>query len=213
MTSPITVASSEGRADAPAIEILPGSVHGPFDLALLFGNPHPVEIEVGSGKGRFLIEQSAARPAVNFLGIEWSLKYLRVTGDRALRRGLHNVRLYRADARHVIADLVPDAAVTRLHIYCPDPWPKKRHHKRRFFSAAMLQPIARILRPGGFLHVSTDVADYFEEILGALQAQDALRPGTDPLFPEQAGAVRTSYESKYAAVGRTIQRACWMRPV
>jgi len=141
------------------------------------------------------------------------MKYLRVTGDRARRRGLRNLRLYRADARHVITDLVPDASVTRLHIYCPDPWPKKRHHKRRFFSGGVLQPIARILAPGGFLHVSTDVADYFEEILAALRAQDALRPGADPLFTEEAGPTRTSYESKYAAVGRTIQRACWMRPV
>ena len=212
MTSPTTVASSDDAAAAPAIEILPGSILGPFDFAVLFGNRHPVEIEVGSGKGRFLIDQAAARPQVNFLGIEWSLKYLRLTGDRAARRGLGNVRLYRADARHVIGDLVPDASVTRVHVYCPDPWPKKRHHKRRFFGPAILVQIARILKPGGFLHVSTDVADYFEEILATLQAQDALRPADDPLFGEQTAAGKTSYELKYLAAGRSIQRTCWARP-
>jgi tRNA (guanine-N7-)-methyltransferase len=212
MTSPTTAASSEAAAGAPAVEIPPGSVRGPFDFAALFGNRNPVEIEVGSGKGRFLIDQATARPEVNFLGIEWSVKYLRVAAERAARRGLRNVRLYRADARHVIADLVPDASIVRLHVYCPDPWPKKRHHKRRFFGPAILVPIARVLAPGGRLHVSTDVADYFAEILAALGSQEALRPAVDPLLGVPATAGRTSYEIKYVAAGRTIQRTCWGRP-
>jgi len=203
----ITAASSE----SPALEILPGSVSGPFDFPSLFGNVGPVEMEIGTGKGRFLLAQAAARPEVNFLGVEWSLKYLRVTKDRAERRGLRNVRLFRADARHVLQALVPDASITRVHVYCPDPWPKKRHRKRRFFSPASLRHIERILVPGGYLDLSTDVREYFDEIRGMAASSAVLRETEDPLFPEEIAQARTSYEAKYLDVGRPIHRACYTR--
>ncbi len=203
----ITTASSE----SPALEILPGSVSGPFDFPSLFGNDRPVELEIGTGKGRFLLAQAAARPEVNFLGVEWSLKYLRVTKDRAERRGLRNVRLFRADARHVLQALVPDLSVARVHVYCPDPWPKKRHRKRRFFSPATLAHVARILVPGGYLDLSTDVREYFEEIREMARNSAALREAEDPLFPPGSAEGRTSYEAKYLEAGRPIHRACYAR--
>ena len=203
----ITAASSE----SPALEILPGSVSGPFDFPSLFGNAGTVEIEIGTGKGRFLLAQAAARPEVNFLGVEWSLKYLRVTKDRAERQGLRNVRLFRADARHVLQALVPDASITRVHVYCPDPWPKKRHRKRRFFSPAALLHIERILVPGGYLDLSTDVREYFEEIRVMAGNSAVLREAEDPLFPPEGAPGRTSYEAKYLDAGRPIHRACYAR--
>ena len=203
----ITAASSE----SPALEILPGSVSGPFDFPSLFGNVGPVEMEIGTGKGRFLLAQAASRPEVNFLGVEWSLKYLRVTKDRAERRGLRNVRLFRADARHVLQALVPDASITRVHVYCPDPWPKKRHRKRRFFSPASLLHIERILVPGGYLDLSTDVREYFDEIRGMAGNSALLREAEDPLFPRDSAQGRTSYEAKYLDAGRRIHRACYAR--
>ena len=203
----IITASSE----SPALEILPGGVSGPFDFPSLFGNVKPVEIEIGTGKGRFLLVQAAARPEVNFLGVEWSLKYLRVTKDRAERRGLRNVRLFRADARHVLQALIPDSSIARVHVYCPDPWPKKRHRKRRLFLPATLAHIERILVPGGYLDLSTDVREYFEEIREMARDSAVLREAEDPLFPPASAEGRTSYEAKYLAAGRPIHRACYER--
>jgi tRNA (guanine-N7-)-methyltransferase len=203
--------TTAASSDSAALEILPGSVSGPFDFPSLFGNARPVELEIGTGKGRFLLAQAGTRPEVNFLGVEWSLKYLRVTKDRAERRGLRNVRLFRADARHVLQALVPDESIARVHVYCPDPWPKKRHRKRRFFSPATLAQVARILVPGGFLDLSTDVREYFEEILEMARHCEALRVAEDPLFPPETGAGRTSYEAKYLDAGRSIHRASFAR--
>src|SRR5206468_3977925 len=149
----------------------------------LFGNALSVEVEIGIGKGRFLLAQAEARPEVNFLGIEWSLKYLRVAKDRAERRGLTNVRLYRADARHVLADLLPARSVSRVHVYCPDPWPKKRHRKRRLFTAATAAHLGRALAAGGYRGASPDVAEYFDEIRELVPVACGLCVAEDPLFP------------------------------
>lgn len=194
-----------------SLEVAPGSLDGRIDFRRLFGADRPVEVEVGSGKGRFLIEQAEARRDTSFLGVEWSLKYLRVTRDRSLKRGLSNLRLLRADARHVVPDLIPDGSLRRVHVYCPDPWPKKRHHKRRFLTAATVPHLERILEAGGFLHVSTDVVDYFEAIVTVLRDHTGLVTATDPLFPSDALGGKTSYEVKYLKAGRTIHRACWSR--
>ncbi len=199
--------------EAADLEILPGQVDGPLDLAALFGNRRPVEVEIGIGKGRFLLAQAEARPEVNFLGIEWSLKYLRVARDRARRRGLMNIRLLRADARHVLADLLPDRSLARVHVYCPDPWPKKRHRKRRLFAPETAAHLGRVLVDGGYLDVSTDVREYFEEIRAVVPAHSGLVQDADPLFPIDSPDGRTSYEVKYVQAGRTILRASFVRPI
>lgn len=199
--------------EAPDLEIPPGRVGGPFDFEALFGNRRPVEMEIGIGKGRFLLAQAEARPQVNFLGIEWSLKYLRVARDRARRRGLRNVRLFRADARHVLAVLVPDRSLARVHVYCPDPWPKKRHRKRRLFTEESAAHLGRVLLDGGYLDLSTDVREYFDEITQVVPAHSGLARAVDPLFPEDCPEGRTSYEAKYVQAGRTIHRASYAAPI
>jgi tRNA (guanine-N7-)-methyltransferase len=200
-------------AAAPVeLEILPGQVDGPFRFAAIFGRRAPVEIEIGIGKGRFLLAQAKARPDTDFLGIEWSLKHLRIARDRARRLGLANVRFHRADARHVLADLVPDAAAARVHVYCPDPWPKKRHHKRRLFSRDVVPHIERILAPGGYLNVSTDFSEYFAAIVAVVAERTRLERAADPVYPIEGQAGKTNYEVKYLAAGRAIHRATWRRP-
>jgi tRNA (guanine-N7-)-methyltransferase len=208
-----TAASSEIVGTPPAIEILPGQVAGRLDFPGLFGNRRPVEVEVGIGKGRFLLRESEARPDVNFLGLEWSLKHLRVAKERAERRGLVNVRLYRADARHVMRELLADASVSSLHVYCPDPWPKKRHRKRRFFTPEMVPHLERVLAPGGRLSLSTDVREYFEEIREMLRSRSSLVEAEDPDPPGPGDDGRTNYEVKYLMAGRTIHRASYARTV
>jgi len=203
--------SLDETVTGPALEILPGQLFGRLSFPDLFGRAAPVEVEVGIGKGRFLLQQAEARPDVDFLGVEWSLKHLRVAKERAERRGLRNVRLYRADARHVIADLVPDASIVRLHVYCPDPWPKKRHRKRRFFVPETAPHLERVLAPGGYLDVSTDVREYFEDILEVLASRTGLVAAADPLFPDEAARAGTHYEEKYRKEGRAIHRASYQR--
>jgi tRNA (guanine-N7-)-methyltransferase len=200
------------RILADDLELMPGQISGPLEFADLFGRSAPVEIEVGVGKGRFVLEQAAARPEVDFLALEWSLKHLRVAKERAGRRKLGNVRFYRADARHVVGHLVPASSISRLHVYCPDPWPKKRHRKRRFFTRPTARDLERILRPGGYLNLSTDVGEYFEEICALLRDHTQLVEAVDPLFPPEQGTGNTNYEIKYTAEGRTIHRATWRRP-
>lgn len=193
------------------LELKPGQIGGPLRFADLFGRAAPVEVEIGVGKGRFVLEQAAARPEVDFLALEWSLKHLRVAKERAGRRRIGNVRFYRADARHVVGHLIPPASISRLHIYCPDPWPKKRHRKRRFFTRATVQDLERILRPGGYLDLSTDVGEYFEEICALVRNHTGLVEAVDPLFPPERGTSNTNYEIKYLAEGRIIHRASWRR--
>jgi tRNA (guanine-N7-)-methyltransferase len=204
--------SIAASSESPALEILPGDVRGPFDFRSLFGNERPVELEIGMGKGRFLLSQAEARPEINFLGVEWSLKYLRLTKERAQRHELTNVRLFRADARHVLGSLLPDRSLIRVHVYCPDPWPKKRHHKRRLFTSATVADIERVLAPGGYLDLSTDVRDYFDEIRALVPEASGLREAEDPLFPGESQGGRTSYEAKYLEAGRPIHRAAYVRP-
>jgi tRNA (guanine-N7-)-methyltransferase len=193
------------------LEILPGEIDGPLRFEAIFGRDAPVEVEIGIGKGRFILAEAQRRPEVDFLGLEWSLKHLRIARDRAMRLGLANLRFHRADARHVLADLVPDRTLQRVHVYCPDPWPKKRHHKRRLFNAEMARHLERVLAIGGHLNVSTDVTDYFEAIVEAVDSATALRRCVDPLYPAAATAGQTNYETKYLAAGRAIHRATWRR--
>ncbi len=193
------------------LELLPGQVNGPLRYDQLFGRRAPIELEVGIGKGRFVLEQASCRPEIDFLALEWSLKHMRVALERARRKGLFNIRFHRADARHVLADLIPEASVDRLHVYCPDPWPKKRHHKRRFFTPAMVPHLERILIPGGFLNLSTDVGSYFEVIREVIAEYSGLTPAIDPLFPAGTAGGKTNYEVKYLAEGRIIHRASYTR--
>lgn len=186
-----------------------------IDWREVFGRTAPVEVEVGIGKGRFLLAVAAARPEVDHLGIEWANKYLRIAESRARKRGLSNVRFVRADAREIIEDgAMPEGSVRAFHVFYPDPWPKKRHHKRRLFRPGSVDALARALEPGGTLHVATDFADYWEVIESLLDAHPAFdrlpRFGGES-FPLPTDAPLTNYETKYRVEGRGRHRASWRR--
>jgi tRNA (guanine-N7-)-methyltransferase len=179
-----------------------------LDLLEFFGNDHPVILEIGSGKGRFLIGSATERPDRNFIGIEKSLHYHRVVRERVKKRSLTNVRLINHDAFLVMRDMLPDASIAEVHIYFPDPWPRKRHQKRRIIRAEALAEMRRILVPGGMGIYVTDHREYFD--LAAPVIAEFFPSETRIPAPEDAP--RTNYEAKYRAEGREIYEVRFVKP-
>lgn len=193
--------------DYPHLTVQPETLDGQLDFEVIFGRSGPVEIEIGSGKGTFLVSQAGAYEKTNFLGIEWANKVYRYAVDRIGRWGLKNVRLIRTDAADFLAEHVADESVEGFHLYFPDPWPKKRHHKRRFFCSENLEQMLRCLKPGGWINIATDHQDYFEQIQTVTrQAVEGGRakiiPFIRPVGAGQGEYVGTNYERKYLKEGR-----------
>src|SRR5687767_8403340 len=169
----------------------------------VFGNDHPVELEIGIGKGTFLTEQAKARPETNFFGIEWARWFWKYASDRLRRNGCLNARTVRAEALYFLREFVTPASIAVMHVYFPDPWPKARHHKRRLVQEPFLKEVERVLIPGGRLQVVTDHADYFEQIqavvtASALKVVEYNKPGS----AGEGEFVGTNFERKYAREGR-----------
>jgi len=171
-----------------------------LDLAELFGNTRRVVLEIGSGKGRFLISAATSQPEVNFIGIEKSLHYHRVIRDRVAKRGLTNIRLINHDAFLVPRDMLPDASIDEIHIYFPDPWPRKREQKRRIIRAEALMEMKRVLVAGGSGIYVTDHRDYYEAAAPVIES--IFR--SERRIPTAADPPRTNYEAKYREEGREI---------
>jgi tRNA (guanine-N7-)-methyltransferase len=189
----------------------PPAEPAPLDWAAVFGNPHSVEIEVGFGKGLFLLTASERFPAVNFFGIEIERKYTLFTATRLAKRGRTNVRVACADAKRFFRDLIPAGSVQTVHVYFPDPWWKTRHRKRRLFTADFVAECVRVLRVGGRLLVATDVEEYFGIMTGLLAAVPRLRPlpPPEPDEPRHDFDYLTNFERKYRLEGRPIYRAAY----
>lgn len=191
----------------------PSTDTGRVPLREIFGNDNPVELEIGFGKGLFLLSASQAKPEVNFLGIEIDRKYYYYTANRIAKRHLSNVRLMCGDARDILPKHICDQAFHAMHIYFPDPWWKKRHHKRRLFTPQFIDECARVLQPAGELHIVTDVADYFDMISEAFSHRDEFepRPPLEPHQPQHDLDYLTNFERKYRLEGRPIHRALFVR--
>ena len=168
---------------------------------LIFGNANPVELEIGIGKGRLILDAAQRQPQINFVGVEWAAKYLRIAHERGCRRGLGNIRFVHADAREFIEFFVPAASLQAIHLYFPDPWPKKRHHKRRLFTSEFLAQVERTLKPAGKLWLATDCAAYFATIHEVLDCSSWMAP-VNAEWPQ----VKTNYEDKFIEQGKVIFR-------
>jgi tRNA (guanine-N7-)-methyltransferase len=174
-----------------------------FPLADVFGRTAPLEVEIGSGKARFLIAAARACPAHHFLGIERALAYYRICRDRLERLALPNASMVRADARIFVTASLAPASVRAFHVYFPDPWPKKRQKKRRLLDGVFLETLASRLEPGGLVRVATDHPDYGTGLAPLLATVPALEPlPWDALPPPPP----TNYALKYEAEGRPIWR-------
>ena len=140
----------------------------PYDAQQWFGRVAPLVVEIGFGSGDHLADSAAARPDDNFLGIEVHRPGVGRLLQRVEREGLSNLRAVCADAVEVLSQVLPAGSVDEVQILFPDPWPKKRHHKRRLIQPAFAEVLARVLRPGGVLRLATDWADYAEHMRAVL---------------------------------------------
>lgn len=179
------------------------ALHRPINWAELYGNANPVELEIGMGKGTFLLEQARAHPEINYFGLEYARWFWRYASDRMRRHECRNAHTSRAEAGYFFNEFVGDAGLSVIHIYFPDPWPKKRHHKRRLIQPPFMQHLVRALVPGGRLQVVTDHHDYFEQIEqvvngSGLKIVDYNRPGS----AGEGEFVGTNFERKYRREGR-----------
>lgn len=185
----------------------------PLSWPEVFGNEHPVEVEVGSGKGLFLLSASAAHPELNFLGIEIVRKYQLFAATRLVKRGRTNVRLVCADGRQFLHACMAPGSVQAVHVYFPDPWWKTRHHKRRLFTAEFAAACETALCPGGRLHVATDVVDYFQVIKELLAERPSLRELPPPEETASANDMDylTNFERKARKQGKAVWRADYQK--
>ncbi len=190
----------------------PGAAPTPLNLPGLFGNGRPVELEIGTGKGTFLLARASARPEVNFLGIEYSHPYAVYAADRLRRAGLTNVRMLRSEAAYFLRYCLPPGSLWRIHIYFPDPWPKLRHHRRRLIQPAFIEHVRRTLRLGGQLIVVTDHLDYFHHIQRVISEASGLAAAPMPRMADREGeVVGTNFERKYIAQGRPFYKIARLR--
>ncbi len=186
----------------------------PFDPQAVFPHPGPLEVEVGSGKGLFMERVSGALPDRNFVGIEISRKYARFSAARLARHGRTNAILIQGDGLRFFCEWLGEATLAAVHVYFPDPWWKKRHHKRRVMREEFLRDIQRTLKPAGELHFWTDVQEYFEETLALLAACTTLE---GPLEPSETPAqhdldYRTHFERRMRLHGEPVYRSLFRKP-
>ena len=166
-----------------------------LDLGEVFPKSQPLEIELGSGDGSFLAKYAGLRPDHNFLGVERLMGRLRKLDRKGLRAGLTNLRLIRIEASYLVSYLVPKESALALHVYFPDPWPKRRHRKHRLINSEFCRMASTVLAPGGVIYLRTDDADYFAQMTGLFAA--ANNDFTATSTPESLAGLVTDFEGDF----------------
>lgn len=159
----------------PSLRITPSAWDAPLNLTAVFGlAPQRLEVDLGCGKGRFLLARASAHPQTSFLGLDRQTRRLAKVEHKARRAQLANIRLLHAEAAYTVTNLLAPGSVAAYYIFFPDPWPKRRHHRRRLFDAVFLNALHRTLIPGGCIHLATDHLDYFAGIRRLLTSDTRL---------------------------------------
>lgn len=191
------------------IEELP---EGPLDTAAWFGRTAPVVLEIGSGMGESTALMAAQAPGVDQLAVEVYQPGLGQLLQRAEQAGLTNLRLLRGDAQDLLTGHIAAASLAGVRIYFPDPWPKRRHHKRRLVRPEFVRLVASRLAPGGVLHLATDWAHYATEMLAACSGEPALRNTAEAGYAERpASRPVTKFEQRALDDGRAVRDLLFVR--
>jgi len=170
--------------------------------------PGRLELDLGCGKGGFSIAVAKAFPETVMLAADVMLGRLRKVQGRASREGLANLRLLRVEARHLVSIMMDDSSLDRLHILCPDPWPKDKHRSHRLLTSDFMAQIFRVLKPGGIFHFATDDRNYMDSVKSVVAMSG--------LFDEAGqGAIadvlpfKTEFERDWLAMGREVPHVAW----
>jgi tRNA (guanine-N7-)-methyltransferase len=176
----------------------------PLRLDELLAGTGRWEVEIGFGKGRYLVGRAGEHRQHRFLGVEVASQYYRLARDRASRRNLSNLALIRGEAIYLMATALGAGWAEAVHVYFPDPWPKDRHHKRRLFDPLTVDLVLGLLQPGGRLYFASDFLEYGNAVRQLLAAHPGVELEViDEPWPDGA---RTNYEAKFVAEGRPIIR-------
>ena len=183
----------------------------PLDFDRAFGRHAPRVLEIGFSMGETTAAIAHARPEDDFVGIEVHSPGVGGLLRRLEELGLTNVRVIQHDAVEVVAEMLPVASLAAIHIFFPDPWPKKRHHKRRLLSPAFVRELALRLVPGGTLHIATDWEDYAQEILATLADEPLLANTAAGFAPRPSYRPLTKFEARGLKLGHGVRDVIFHR--
>jgi len=183
----------------------------PLDFAAVFGRIAPVILEIGFGMGETTAAIAAENPQHDFLGLEVHGPGVGALLNRVEAAGLRNVRVIQHDAVDVVARMIPQASLAGIHIYFPDPWPKKRHHKRRLLRPEFVHALAQRLGSGGYLHAATDWDEYAQEILATFSDEPLLANTVPDFAPRPAWRPQTKFETRGLKLGHGVRDIVFRR--
>ena len=193
------------------IQLVPEDYFRKLEAGEIFKDTNkPLEVDLGCGDGGFVIAMAQHHQDRNFLAVERLLGRVKKVCREGHKFGLENLRALRLESAYTIGWLLPDASVSRLHLLCPDPWPKKKHHRRRLFNDPEFQKgLLRVLESDGEFLLKSDHEEYFEEAVEVVSRF----PGLERLSWEEDAFYypQTDFEKQWLAEGRTIQRARWIK--
>lgn len=174
---------------------------GPLDAQTAFAKAQPLVMEVGFGMGDSLLEMALAEPGLNFIGVEVHPPGVGRLLNSAAKAEVQNLKIYMADAKDVLQDCIADASLTRFQLYFPDPWHKKKHHKRRIVQPDFVDLVSRKLKPGGILHMATDWENYAEHMLEVLSGEVSLQNTATDYAPRPDFRPVTKFELRGERLG------------
>jgi tRNA (guanine-N7-)-methyltransferase len=182
-----------------------------LDLAAVFGRDNPKILEIGFGMGEATAAIAEAQPDRDFLAVEVHSPGVGGLLQLIDQKGLRNVRIVQHDAAEVVAHMIAPGALAGIHVFFPDPWPKKRHHKRRLLQAEFIHALAQRLAPGGYLHAATDWEDYATDIVTAASADPLLTNTAEGFAPRPAHRPATKFERRGIELGHGVRDIVFRR--
>jgi tRNA (guanine-N7-)-methyltransferase len=183
----------------------------PLNFESVFGRNVPTVLEIGFGMGETTARIAAESPERNFVGIEVHTPGVGALLRRLEEHGLENVRVIQHDAVEVVRDMIPPASLAGIHVFFPDPWPKKRHHKRRLLQKEFVELLASRLVPGGYLHAATDWEEYAEQILEVFSSVESLRNTAANYAERPAWRPQTKFETRGLKLGHGVRDLVFTR--